>query len=246
MYAGDGTARTAGAYLSCVLEHIGYSVMYIPSDAVLQAAAVRDGDWRLIILSDFPKSNLPLEAEKEIESRVRRGTGFLMIGGWESFSGGPERYTAGPVAEILPVLCREEDDRWNYAPGLYPCPVGDHPAVRGLPWDTPPVICGLNRFSPRPESAPALAARPLTMEAGEARLSSEAYPLLVTGRHGAGITAALATDLAPHWAGGLVDWGGRRVRLTSSFGGDVEVGDAYLGFIRGLTEYLCGRRPGLL
>ncbi len=35
---------------------------------------------------------------------------------------------------------------------------------------------------------------------------------LVVGQHGRGRTAALATDVAPHWVGGLVDWGDRARR----------------------------------
>ena len=63
-------------------------------------------------------------------------------------------------------------------------------------------------------------------------------PLLVVGRHGAGRTAALATDVAPHWVGGFVDWGDRRV-VQEVGGGMIEVGNWYARFFRNLVAW-CG------
>ena len=48
----------------------------------------------------------------------------------------------------------------------------------------------------------------------------------MVGRHGYGRTAALATDVAPHWVGGLVDWGDQRItqKVTED---SIEVGNWY-------------------
>ena len=54
----------------------------------------------------------------------------------------------------------------------------------------------------------------------------ERLPMLVVGQYGKGRTAAMATDVAPHWVGGLVDWGPNR--LTEPVADDgIEVGDSY-------------------
>ncbi len=64
-------------------------------------------------------------------------------------------------------------------------------------------------------------------------------PLLVVGRHGAGRTAALATDVAPHWVGGFVDWGHRRI-VQEVGGGMIEVGNWYSRFFRNLVAWAGG------
>jgi hypothetical protein len=56
-------------------------------------------------------------------------------------------------------------------------------------------------------------------------------PLLVVGRWGRGRVAALATDVAPHWVGGLVDWGAGRVAAQAPGAEAVEVGDLYARFV---------------
>ena len=37
------------------------------------------------------------------------------------------------------------------------------------------------------------------------------HPVLVIGTAGHGRAAAFASDIAPHWVGGFVDWGDSRV-----------------------------------
>ena len=61
-------------------------------------------------------------------------------------------------------------------------------------------------------------------------------PLLIVGRHGAGRTAALATDVAPHWVGGWVDWGDRRI-VQAVGGGSIEIGNWYARFFRNLVAW---------
>ena len=53
-------------------------------------------------------------------------------------------------------------------------------------------------------------------------------------------TAALATDLAPHWCGGLVDWGKRRLKLKVTGKIQIEVGDLYVEFVSSLIKWTAG------
>jgi hypothetical protein len=59
---------------------------------------------------------------------------------------------------------------------------------------------------------------------------------LIVGRYGAGRTAALATDVAPHWVGGFVDWGDRRIAQAVG-GGMIEVGNWYARFFHNLVAW---------
>ena len=61
-------------------------------------------------------------------------------------------------------------------------------------------------------------------------------PLLVVGECGRGRTAALATDVAPHWVGGLVDWGDGRV-VQEVNAGAIDVGNLYARFFRNLLVW---------
>jgi uncharacterized membrane protein len=61
-------------------------------------------------------------------------------------------------------------------------------------------------------------------------------PLLVLGQYGNGRTAALATDVAPHWVGGLVDWGDWRV-VQDVEGSFIDVGNWYARFFRNLLVW---------
>jgi len=58
----------------------------------------------------------------------------------------------------------------------------------------------------------------------------------VVGAWGQGRTAALATDVAPHWVGGMVDWGDRRI-VQDLPGGFVEIGNWYAEFFRNLLVW---------
>jgi hypothetical protein len=104
------------------------------------------------------------------------------------------------------------------------------------------VICGLNRVRVKAAGREILSARPIRHTARGLRLAGAGFPLLVVDRDPAKRRAALTTDLAPHWAGGLVDWGAARVRLSVTRGIAVEVGTAYARFVRGLLAWAAGGR----
>jgi uncharacterized membrane protein len=67
---------------------------------------------------------------------------------------------------------------------------------------------------------------------------TETLPLLVIGQYGKGRTAALATDVAPHWVGGLVDWGSQRVTQKLSDNSEIEVGEHYARFFAQLVSWV--------
>jgi uncharacterized membrane protein len=67
---------------------------------------------------------------------------------------------------------------------------------------------------------------------------TEIFPLLVVGQYGKGRTAALATDAAPQWVGGLVDWGKQRISQKLSNGNRVEVGEDYARFFAQLVRWV--------
>ena len=71
---------------------------------------------------------------------VVQGGGFMMIGGWLSFSGiqGKGLWGGTKIEEIMPVTCepRGVDDRMEITQGFkldFNDP--DHPIVKGLPWN---------------------------------------------------------------------------------------------------------------
>ena len=63
------------------------------------------------------------------------------------------------------------------------------------------------------------------------------YPVLVVGSAGQGRTAAFASDVAPHWVGGFVDWGETRVAAQAPGGPAIEVGVAYSQFWKQLLAW---------
>lgn len=67
---------------------------------------------------------------------------------------------------------------------------------------------------------------------------TDVFPMLVVGRFGKGKSAALATDVAPHWVGGFVDWGPKRVSQDLPGGDGIEVGSDYAKFFAQLVQWI--------
>lgn len=118
---------------------------------------------------------------RNLADAVERGVGLIHSGGQASFHGGDGRgamldYT--PLAEALPVLLRPHDAVWDR-----PRPVertdGCDPLF-SAPLETMPFV-GFSRTEPRPEAA-------VHWRVGE-------YPLVATGRFGAGRTAVFTASL---------------------------------------------------
>jgi len=131
------------------------------------------------------------------------------------------------------------DDRRNSAQPCLLNKKADHPILNGLPWDRPPGIGGYNAITPKPAATTLLTcvrfqARRVAADFHFTR--GEESPLLIVGQYGSGRVAALATDVAPHWVGGLVDWGDRRITQPVG-GGFVEIGNWYAQFFCNLLVW---------
>ena len=143
-----------------------------------------------------------------------------------------------------------DDDRRNSAQPVLVRARASHPIVEGLPFDAPPSIGGYNEFVAAPGTR-------VILEGDRYRVSLDGevatfervgvFPLLVLSEPAAdagtiGRRACLATDVAPHWVGGLVDWGD--ARLTVSVGGAaVEIGNDYARLFRNLLLWALGGEP---
>jgi len=59
----------------------------------------------------------------------------------------------------------------------------------------------------------------------------------VTSCAGKGRVACFMTDFAPHWAGGLLDWGSKRIRIQNRQKQlVVEVGNSYIKLIQQIVS----------
>ncbi|MFW6146113.1 MAG: glutamine amidotransferase [Planctomycetota bacterium] len=243
LYAGDTTLTTAASYLAGVVTHAELGFDYLAGDEPI-ASRLADRAYGLYILSDYPVNNIrPTDAEAIAEA-VAAGAGLLMIGGWESFHGLGGDYHRSRLADVLPVTMLDEDDRVNSATPCVIEPAADHPIIDGLPWGAPPTIGGYNRIAAKDDARTVLRARHLdvTVESGRYRFAvGQAAPLLIVGAHRRGRTAALATDVAPHWVGGFVDWGAPRVAAQAPGASEIEVGRHYADFFARLVRWTLGR-----
>lgn len=154
--------------------------------------------YDVVILSDIAADTLLLHPDtfvrgkrtpnrlNELEAWVEQGGGFLMVGGYMSFSGfeGKARFHGTAIERCLPVKMLGYDDRVETPEGVTPTVVaGDHPALAGLPGDWPHFL-GYNRVLP---------------DGGETLLRLGEDPLLVVAERGAGRVAAFTSDCSPHW-----------------------------------------------
>jgi uncharacterized membrane protein len=238
LYAGDDDIDRAAVYLSTILHASGYGFDYIPSTEHCPTS-VSFADYGLIILSDYPSKNFPQGMLDKLSAAIRNGSTLLMIGGWESFTGMNIEYLLTPVQDVLPVQLLREDDRRNFYQGCLVLPTTDSQVFSDLDWEHPPLIGGLNEVVPRANARIHLEAFPLRISASSReriRIESIGFPLLVASPIGRGFSVALAVDLAPHWVGGLVDWGPERVRLDFE-DRSIEVGSHYLRFVQELITF---------
>ena len=240
-YLGDGDLDGAAAYLAGVMAHAGIAFDHVPSVQSPDASFLTQA-YSAYVLSDYPAARWSAEQMAHLLDCVQRGSGLAMLGGWESFYGRLGEYHRSPLAEALPVLMAKADDRRNCP---QPCLIdksADHPILAGLPWDGPPTIGGYNALRAKPEAEVLLTCVPFTVRKSWRTFRFMRHgesPLLVVGSYGEGRTAALATDVAPHWVGGWVDWGNKRV--TQEIGsGSIEVGNCYARFFGNLLRWLAG------
>jgi len=241
LYAGDTNLDSAAAYLAGILTHYELGFDYIASNQPINTAGNLT-NYDLYIISDYPVNNWCKDDFANVIKSVENGAGLIMLGGWESYHGLEGEYHDSPLADVLPVTMQNSDDRVQSATPYVIQPVGKHPITDGLPFEHPPIVGGFNRISPKPDSAMVMKMCPVDIFAdADGKLSfttGEGVPLLVTGQFGQGKTAALATDVAPHWVGTFVDWGLPRITTRADGASEVEIGAHYAEFFARLVTFV--------
>ncbi len=101
-----------------------------------------------------------------------------------------------PLEEALPVTCLPYDDRVELSEGMVPEVIKpEHPIFDGVDFSSaPPLFSGYNQIKAKKD--------------GEVLAVYKDDPIIVTGKYGKGKTLAFASDPAPHWGRGMVDWEG--------------------------------------
>jgi uncharacterized membrane protein len=181
----------------------GHDVTFMPNHVAAQSFPdTQEGldEFDVVVLSDIGSNTLLMPNDVFLHSKtqpnrlrvlrdwVRTGGSLLMVGGYLSFQGieGKANYKKSLLAEALPVLMEDGDDREECPEGAVPHLFGPvHPCTTGLP-DTWPSLLGFQRLAPR--------------SAAEVLTQVNGHPLLTVGHYGQGRCAAFASDIGPHWA----------------------------------------------
>lgn len=245
LYLGDSALKGAGSYLAGVMSFHNISFDYLASGQRFSQSLLSK-NYAAIIISDYPARNFSPGQLNSIAEQVGAGMGLLMIGGWTSFSGANCEYTDTVLKEVLPVVMESSDDRVNcYQPCLVEN-ICEHPIIASLPFDeNPPGIGGFNRLTAKPEGTTVLSARRFKVCRREDKFTFMPFekpdPLLVVGSYGKGQVAAFATDVAPHWVGGLVDWGDARIQAQAPGANPIEVGNLYAKLFANMISWIAGK-----
>lgn len=217
----------------------GFRLTKVPSGQPLSGSNVEQqlGQYALIVISDYPARNLTAAHQEAIARAVEHdGRGLLMIGGWASFGGPHGSYYGTRVAELLPVEIAAEDDRTNTPLGTVLIAQREsHPAIASIHGQEPCVVVGYNGVGERAGAMVLVEGQSLKVDAElRPRLEKATTPVLSVWQRGAGRVGALAPDVMPHWAGGILDWGAQRVTLPTGN----EVGHLYPAFLVDLGRWL--------
>ena len=195
-----------GGYFIKALKEKGIDFDYIPTNKVAE-----EFPWTLeelktydaLVVSDvgsntFLISQRTMAGEKTpnrlklIERYVAEGGGFLMWGGYLSFTGlhGKGFYKRTPIEKLLPVDLMETDDRVEVPEGFLPRVVkADHPIVKGIPKKWEGWFLSYNRLIPKEGS---------TVIAVIEEYDND--PFLAVWEYGKGRSLASAVDCAHHGA----------------------------------------------
>ncbi|QMV00044.1 cytoplasmic protein [Devosia sp. D6-9] len=198
-------------WLKAALEAGGWTVDFQPSHVAAREfphTAEELAVYDAVILSDIGANTLLLHPDTFTKSKVlpnrldairdyvARGGGFVMVGGYLTFQGidAKGQYAGTAIEEILPVTLSRFDDRVETPQGVTPKVALSHDTVANVN-GTWPDLLGYNRVAPK--------------DGGNVVATIGADPLLVTGTHGQGRTAAFTSDCGPHWAPPpFVEWDG--------------------------------------
>lgn len=241
LYLGDTALKGNGSYLAGIMSFYRIGFDYLPSDQAFSSSLL-DNRYQAIIVSDYPAGNFSSDQLNSIADQVSKGMGLLMIGGWESFTGANGEYTDTVLKDVLPVVMNDSDDRINCS---QPCLIEkncQHKIVDSLPFEqTPPGIGGYNHIRCKPTGKTVLSARRFTVSSRQNEFSftpfEQSDPLLVVGSFGKGRVCAFATDVAPHWVGGLVDWGDQRIKVESPGANPIEIGNWYAELFANMIKW---------
>ena len=244
LYLGDTAINQAASYLAGIMTHFNMEFDYIPSDRKVSDDML-DKNYKAIIISDYPAHNFTTRQLDIIAQNVSDGMGLMMIGGWESFVGLDGKYNETVLADILPVKMQNSDDRVNCP---QPCLIElntQHQITQNLPFtQCPPCIGGYNLIKAKPSAKTILSARKFNVRFQNKKFifqpEDNSDPLLVIGNYEKGRTLAFATDVAPHWVGGLVDWGNKRITAQAEKHGaeQIEVGNHYAELFANMINWL--------
>jgi len=240
LYCGDGQRAGAASYLCGVLANAGIPFDHVPSAEPFPEDPF--GGVGAVILSDYPSSNFSTAQMEALCAAVRGGVGLLLIGGWKSYAGRGAGYRSSPLAELLPVRMAAGDDRHNT---WRPCvvePGEAHPITDGLPLTRDlPCVAGFNALAAAPGASVVLHVGVYEAAPGAGGASFTPvgrHPLLVVGASGSGRIACYAGDVAPHWVGGLVDWGVPRIAAAADSAAPVEVGCSYAQLFERMVRWV--------
>jgi len=187
-------------YLLSCLRQEGIDVTYMPAHEVqvrFPQSLEELQQYDAIVLSDVGANTFLLQNStfyqmqvvpnslELIKEFVAGGGGLLMVGGYLTFMGieGKANYKNSPLAEVLPVIMTDGDDRVEMPSGFAPVAAQSHSLVDGLgEW---PKLLGYNKLVTKPDAVELL--------------SHGADAILTVGTYGQGKTAAFASDCSPHW-----------------------------------------------
>lgn len=240
LYMGDTSLEAAASYLAGVLKAFGVEFDYVGSSQRC-SNDVLNKPYDAVVLSDYPAANFSPAQLALLKTKVEGGMGLVMIGGWDSFVGQGGNYDTTILSQILPVAMRTRDDRVNWSG---PCVVEkncDHAIVAALPLTADlPVVGGFNEVVSKPNSVTVLSVRRFSVSKAGNAFTFSAYgvsPLLVVGTCGKGRVAAFMSDAAPHWVGGLVDWGNKRIVTKAPGAEKVEIGEHYATLFANIVRW---------
>ena len=240
LYMGDTSLETAASYLAGVLKTFGMEFDYVSSSEHCPDHLL-DKPYRAVVLSDYPAANFSPAQLAGLKAKIAGGLGLVMIGGWESFIGQGGNYDTTILNEILPVTMQKTDDRVNWSG---PCVIektSDHSIVASLPFSGElPVVAGFNEVKVKPNAVTILSARRfgVTKSANVFTFTAQGIsPLLVVGTCAKGRVATFMSDVAPHWVGGLVDWGKKRITVKAHGASEVEFGEHYAALFANILRW---------
>ena len=239
LYAGDSPVGGPANYFLGVLRHFNAKTTHLAPSQALQPQSF-EKKFDAVIFSDYSARQCSDHVQQGIIRAVQEGMGFLMVGGWGSFSGPFGKWKKTPLESILPVSCLSRDDRTNFPGGAAIQLKRRHAILGDFSNQGLPVICGMNQVIPRSGATVVLAARKIIHGRG-LQLEKKEYPLLVVNSGARMRTAVLTTDAAPHWCGGMVDWGTKTLTLPVAGEIKIQVGDAYVRFLSSIIRWLASK-----